>query len=115
MSAGNLSRFEQKFISELALLNAPIEYVTDSRGRKVRVPNKARPVTYEEVREMCMHMRALDEEEILEAVGPSTFAFMKSSGQIKKDTLSKARYWITKKCADYYDLPEYLGPRTFVA
>lgn len=101
-------------VREAAIVNAPIEYRIDSKGRKVRVPSAARPISYAEVRDMLLHNRVLEVEVILEAVGPSTFAYMKKAGQLVEDTGAADRFWITKKAAVQYDLPEYLGARTFI-
>lgn len=107
-------RFNQSFAAAFAAATAEIEYAIDSKGRKVRLPNAQRPVTPADTRDMMLYNRVLEEEEILEAVGKGVLDFLVKNGRIQRDSLLSTRYWITKAAQKAYDLPEYLGPRTFV-
>jgi hypothetical protein len=111
MSAGKFNKFNEVFQATRALLNAPIEYRLDSKGRKVRIPNANQPVSAEEVKALFLNMRVLEEEEVLESLGKGVMDYMLKVGQLEKDG---PLLWITKACAVAYSLPAYLGDRTFI-
>jgi hypothetical protein len=114
MSAGKFQSFNATFAAKYAALTAPIEYRVDSKGRKVRLPNADRPVTTEETVLLLKYMRAIEEEEVLEALGKGAMEYMVKAGQLVRDAACPTRLWISKKCAEAYRLPAYLGPRTFI-
>ena len=82
-----------------------ITYVVDKAGRAVRQPNKDRPVTREDCLFLLKNVRAVTDDEVLEAVGPNVHKWFLDSGMLVRDTKARSLLWITKKAQAYYGLP----------
>ena len=76
-----------------------IVHTTDTKGRKVRDVDNGSGVTEEEVIYLLSNVRALDEEELLEAIGPKNTRCMRATKVIVK---SDGLYHVTAKAARFY-------------